>query len=195
MAEHSHVSVPLGHSALKINPIGLGCMGMSAFYTPRPKEEDMIQVIHQALGLGINFFDTAYIYGLGHNEELLGKAIKSAIAEGKIKREDVVIATKFGFAKEGDSVVVSSSPANIRSVVDESLQRLDLGYIDLLYQHRVDPTTPIEDVVHVMAEYVKQGKVKALGLSEASAETLRKAHAVHPITALQTEYSLWTTDP
>jgi len=195
MAENARILVPLGNSGLKINPIGLGCMGMSAFYGKRPSEEESIKVIHRALDLGVNFFDTAYIYGWGINEELLGKAIKSAIAAGKIKREDVVIATKLGWVKNGDTVTMSSSPEDIRTVTDGSLQRLDLGYIDLLYQHRVDPKIPIEDVIHAMAEYVKQGKVKALGLSEASAETLRKAHAVHPIAALQTEYSLWSTEP
>jgi len=195
MAENARILVPLGNSGLKINPIGLGCMGMSAFYGKRPNDEDAIKVIHRALDLGVNFFDTAYVYAWGINEELLGKAIKSAIAAGKIKREDVVIATKFGFVKKGDNTTISSSPEDIRTVTDGSLQRLDLGYIDLMYQHRVDPNTPIEDVIHVMAEYVKQGKVKTLGLSEASVETLRKAHAVHPIAALQTEYSLWSTEP
>jgi aryl-alcohol dehydrogenase-like predicted oxidoreductase len=170
-------------------------MGLVGVYTTKPSEEDSIKVIHKALDLGINFFDTAYFYGWGSNEELLGKAIKSAIAAGKIKREDVVIATKFGVIQSEGKSKITSTPDDIRTVVDGSLQRLDLGYIDLLYQHRVDPKTPIEDVVRVMTEYVKQGKVKALGLSEASVETLRKAHAVHPITALQTEYSLWTTDP
>jgi aryl-alcohol dehydrogenase-like predicted oxidoreductase len=191
----SPIFVPLGNSGLKINPIGLGVMGMSAFYGNRPTEENAIKVIHRALELGVNFFDTAYVYAWGINEVLLGKAIKSAIAAGQIKREDVVIATKFGLVKQGDTMVISSSPDDIRTVVDGSLQRLDLGPIDLLYQHRVDPKTPIEDVIHVMAEYVKQGKVKALGLSEPSVETLRKAHAVHPISALQTEYSLWSTEP
>jgi len=173
----------------------LGCMGMSYAYGKRPSEEECIKVIHRALDLGVNFFDSAFIYGWGHNEELLGKAIKSAIAAGKIKREDVVIATKYGFIKNGDSIIITSSPENVRAVVDGSLQRLDLGYIDLLYQHRVDSKTPIEDTIRTAAEYVKQGKVKALGLSEASVETLRRAHAVHPITALQTEYSLWSLEP
>jgi len=194
MAEHTNL-VQLGKSDLKINPIGLGCMGMSFAYGNRPSEEVLIKVIHRALDLGINFFDSAFVYGWGHNEELLGKAIKSAIAAGKIKREDVVIATKYGLLKKGVGLVTSSSPEDVRIVTDGSLQRLDLGYIDLLYQHRVDPNTPIEDTIRTAAEYVKQGKVKALGLSEASVETLRRAHAVHPITALQSEYSLWSSDP
>jgi aryl-alcohol dehydrogenase-like predicted oxidoreductase len=189
--------VTLGKTNLKINPIGLGCMGMSAFYQNKPTEEDAIKVIHRALELGVNFFDTAYVYGWGHNEELLGKAIKSAITAGKVKRDDVVIATKFGFDKTTDGMgfKVTSNADVTKRVVDECIKRLDLGQIDLLYQHRVDPEVPIENVVRQMAEFVKEGKVKALGLSEASAATLRKAHAIHPISALQTEYSLWSTEP
>jgi len=171
-------------------------MGLSAFYGNRPSDEGAIKLIHKCLDLGVNFFDTAYIYAWGVNEELLGKAIREAIAAGKIKRQDVVIATKFGFVKtEQGGASVSSSPENVRAVIDGSLKRLDLGYIDLFYQHRVDPNTPIEDTIRAAAEYVKEGKIKALGLSEAGESTIRRAHAVHPISALQTEYSLWTPDP
>jgi len=172
-------------------------MGMAMpIYGNKNSDEEGIQVIHRALDLGCNFFDTAYLYGWGRSEEILGKAIKSAIAAGKIKREDVVIATKFGFDKKEDgSWVVTSTPESVRRIAEASLKRLDLGYIDLLYQHRVDPETPIEDTVRTVAELVKEGKVKYIGLSEASAATLRRAHTIHPITALQSEYSLWSTEP
>jgi len=133
---------------------------------------------------------------LGVNEELLGRAIREAIAAGKIKRQDVVIATKFGIVRsEQGTFSISSSPEKVRAIIDLSLEKLDLGYIDLVYQHRVDPKTPIEDTIRTVVEYVKQGKVKAIGLSEAAPETIRRAHAVYPISALQTEYSLWTPDP
>jgi len=182
--------VQLGQTNAMIHSIGLGCMGMSMNYGKRPSEEDSIKAIHRALELGCNFFDTARAYGGGHNEELLGKAIKSAIAAGKIKREDVVIATKFGVPKEN-----SGGPEYVRQMAEESLKRLDLGYIDLLYQHRVDRNIPIEDIIRVVAELIKEGKVKYIGLSEAAPDTIRRAHAIHPITALQTEYSLWSIDP
>jgi len=188
--------VELGKTGLKINPIGFGCMGMSFNLGPPLSEEDAIKVIHRALDLGCNFFDTAYVYGWGHNEEVLSKAIKLAIAAGKIKREDVVIATKFGLVQTSDGGrIISSAPADVRSVTEGCLKRLDLDYIDLLYQHRVDPNVPIEETVRVVVEFIKQGKVKHYGLSEAAAATVRRAHAVHPVAALQSEYSLWTLDP
>jgi len=174
----------------------LGCMGMSAYYGAPVDEAAGIKLIHRALELGCNFFDTAHGYGWGANEELLGKAIRQAIAAGKIKREDVIIATKFGVL-QGDtpiSRVVSSKPADVRKVTEICLKKLDLGHIDLLYQHRVDPNTPIEETVGAMVELIKEGKVKYLGLSEASEATLRRAHKVHPISALQSEFSLWSTD-
>jgi len=168
-------------------------MGMTSFYSPIPPTEESIKVIHRALELGINFFDTALIYGWGANEELLGQGIRSA---PNIKRSDVIIATKFGFVKNPESqfASVSSKPEVVIQTCENSLAKLNLEYIDLFYQHRVDPNTPIEDTVKAMAELVKAGKVKALGLSECSAATLRRAHAVHPIAAVQVEYSLWSTD-
>jgi len=200
MAETNIPRVELGKTGLKIHPIGLGCMGLSfAYSTSKTTDEQAIQLIHKALDLGVNFFDSAFIYGMGANEELLGKAIRQAIAVGKIKREDVIIATKFGVvpAPPGSTppMVPSSTPENVKLIVDGSLKRLDLGYIDLLYQHRVDPNTPIEDTMRAVVEYVKEGKVKSVGLSEASSQTIRRAHAVYPISALQTEYSLWSIDP
>jgi aryl-alcohol dehydrogenase-like predicted oxidoreductase len=197
MAETNNV-VTLGHTNLKINKIGFGCMGLSDFYGTkdnRPTDEHAVKLIHRCIEIGINFFDTAYVYAWGVNEELLGKAIREGIAAGKFKREDVVIATKYGLVKTEQGMSVSSSPENVKAVIDGSLKRLDIGYIDLVYQHRVDPKTPIEDTIRAAAEYVKEGKVKALGLSEAGVATIRRAHAVHPISALQTEYSLWTPDP
>jgi len=193
---HKTQQVELGKTGLKINPVGLGCMGMSFGYGKHPSEEESIKTIHRALDLGVNFFDTAYVYAWGVNEELLGKAIRSAIKAGKIKREDVVIATKFGWEQtpEGGRIV-TSTPESVRRVTEASLKRLDLGYIDLLYQHRVDPNTPIEDTVKTVVEFIKKGVVKSYGLSEAAAATVRRAHAVHPVAALQSEYSLWTLDP
>jgi len=190
--KHATKLVELGKSGIKINPLGLGCMGMSAFYAPFPPKEESIKVIHRALELGINFFDTALIYGWGANEELLGEAIRTA---PHTKRSDVVIATKFGFVKGAEGQYgVSSKPEVVKQTCVNSLASLKLDYIDLFYQHRVDPNTPIEETVKAMAELVKEGKVKALGLSECSAATLRRAHAVHPIAAVQVEYSLWSTD-
>jgi aryl-alcohol dehydrogenase-like predicted oxidoreductase len=164
-------------------------MGMSEFYGPG-KEAESIRTIHRALALGVNFLDTADIYGLGGNEELVGKALRD-------RREQAVLATKFGNVrgKDGSWLGVNGKPDYVRSCCDASLRRLGVDVIDLYYQHRVDPETPIEETVGAMADLVRQGKVRYLGLSEAAPETIRRACAVHPITALQTEYSLWTRDP
>jgi aryl-alcohol dehydrogenase-like predicted oxidoreductase len=182
----------LGNSGLDISAIGLGCMSMSPVYGPTD-DAGSIATIHRALELGINFLDTADIYGVGGNEELVGRAIKG-------KRSQVVLATKFGNVikgswADGKGYEIDGSPAYVRRAVEASLRRLGVDTIDLYYQHRVDPKTPIEDTVGAMSRLVEEGKVVALGLSEAGAETIRRAHAVHPIAALQTEYSLWTRDP
>lgn len=180
--------VPLGHSSLKINPMGLGCMGMTSFYPPFPSKEESIKVIHRSIELGCNLFDTAMAYGFGANEQLLGEAIRSA----PVKRSDVVICTKFAFEK--GTFKIRGDPAFVRECCEQSLKDLNLEYIDLYYQHRVDPNVEIEVTVAAMAELVKEGKVKYLGLSECSAATLRRAHKIHPISAVQIEYSLWSTD-
>jgi aryl-alcohol dehydrogenase-like predicted oxidoreductase len=185
----------LGPDGPEVSAIGLGCMGMSAFYGATDEGESL-QTIHRSLDLGCNFLDTSDMYGPHTNERLVGRAIKE-------RRDEVFLATKFGIrleqgddGKGGRALIrtIDGSPDYVRSACEGSLQRLGVEHIDLYYQHRVDPNTPIEDTVGAMAELVAAGKVRYLGLSEASAETIRRAHAVHPITAVQTEYSLWTRE-
>jgi len=180
----------LGTQGLEVSAQGLGCMGMTHAYG-RGDERSGLETIHRALDIGITFLDTAEIYGPYTNEELVGRAVAG-------RRERFEIATKFGFAIDRDRPGdrrVDGSPENVRRACEGSLQRLGIGHIDLFYQHRIDASVPIEETVGAMAELVEQGKVRHLGLSEASPETIRRAHATHPITAVQSEYSLWTRDP
>jgi len=182
-----HISL----GGLGVSRIGLGTMAMSGYYLdPNSSDAESIRTIQRALELGVTHIDTAEIYGPYANEELVGRALKG-------RRDQVVVATKFGLVSHAGAGpgVTDSSPANIRTAVEGSLKRLDTDHIDLYYQHRVDPKTPIEDTVGALAELVAEGKVRHIGLSEAGPETIRRAHAVHPIAALQTEYSLWTRDP
>lgn len=175
----------LGNSNIRISSIGLGVMGMSPGIYGETNDEQSIQTIHRALDIGVTMFDTADVYGNGHNEKLLGRALQG-------RREQAIIATKFSFTPNYESI--SGHPEYVKKAVEDSLRRLNTDYIDLYFQHRVDPQIPIEETVGAMADLVKEGKIRALGLSEASASTIRRAHAVYPISVLESEYSLWSRE-
>ncbi|ASW44218.1 aldo/keto reductase [Clostridium isatidis] len=179
----------LGSRGLKVSAMGLGCMTMSDFYGSDRDEKESIHTIHRALDLGVDFLDTSDLYGDGENEKLLGKAIKD-------RRDEVVLATKFGVIRDnlGGFLRYNGSPKYVKAAAEASLRRLGVDHIDLYYLHRIDPFIPIEETVGAMADLVKEGKIRYIGLSEASADMIRRAHAVHPITAVQTEYSLWSRD-
>ena len=179
----------LGRQGLTVSALGLGAMGMSEFYGA-PDEAESLATLERALDLGVTFIDTADMYGRGHNEELVGRAIAA-------RRGEVQLATKFGFLRSDDPRArgISGKPDYVRQACEASLKRLGTDYIDLYYQHRVDPTVPIEETIEAMAALVREGKVRYIGLSEAAPATIRRAHAVHPLSALQTEYSLWSRDP
>ena len=180
----------LGNSGMEVSALGLGCMGMSYGYGPAGDKQEMISLLRKAVERGVTFFDTAEVYGPFKNEELVGEALAPV-------RDQVVIATKFGFkiSPKGEQIGVDSRPSHIREVVDASLKRLQIDTIDLLYQHRVDTEVPIEDVAGTVKQLIQEGKVKHFGLSEAGVQTIRRAHAVQPVTALQSEYSLWWRRP
>lgn len=182
------ISRTLGRTEITVSPVGLGCMGMSEFYGPAMDESEAERFLHEAVERGVDHFDTAEMYGIGHNESLVGRALRD-------RRDGLTIATKFGPLRDretGAFTGIDGSPENVRRASEGSLQRLGLDHVDLYYLHRVDPSTPIEETVGAMARLVEEGKVRALGLSEANGETIRRAHAVHPISALQTEYSIFS---
>lgn len=180
----------LGHQGPHVCAIGLGCMGMSDFYTTGVDEREAIATLHRAVELGVTLFDTADMYGPHTNEELLGRALRG-------KRESLYLASKFGLVRSSDPLArgVNGRPEYVKQSIDGSLKRLDTDYLDLYYQHRIDPQVPVEETIGAMAELVKAGKVRHIGISEASAETIQRAHAVHPLAAVQSEYSLWSRDP
>lgn len=180
----------LGHRGPHVSSIGLGCMGMSDFYTTGVDKREAIATLHRAVELGVTLFDTADMYGPHTNEELLGRALRG-------KRESLYLASKFGLVRSSDPHArgVNGRPEYVRQSVDGSLKRLDTDYLDLYYQHRIDPEVPVEETIGAMAELVKAGKVRHIGISEASAETIQRAHAVHPLAAVQSEYSLWSREP
>ncbi|WP_460158957.1 aldo/keto reductase [Pseudomonas sp. S3_E11] len=180
----------LGHRGPHVSSIGLGCMGMSDFYTTDVDEREAIATLHRAVELGVTLFDTADMYGPHTNEELLGRALRG-------KRDSLYLASKFGLVRSSDPHArgVNGRPDYVRQSVEGSLKRLDTDYLDLYYQHRIDPEVPVEETIGAMAELVKAGKVRHIGISEASAETIQRAHAVHPLAAVQSEYSLWSREP
>jgi aryl-alcohol dehydrogenase-like predicted oxidoreductase len=180
----------LGHQGPHVSAIGLGCMGMSDFYTTGTDERESIATLHRAVELGVTLFDTADMYGPHTNEELLGRALRG-------KREGIYLASKFGLVRSDDPHArgVNGHPEYVRQSIDGSLKRLGTDYLDLYYQHRIDPQVPVEETIGAMAELVKAGKVRHIGISEASAETIQRAHAVHPLAAVQSEYSLWSREP